>query len=160
MTWEYNGLKPLTEYKGLKVIQADIHKSWNKDALASYNRKTEIITVYKDFYNRGDVTRKRAMYHEYTHHVFSKMTLVYKAIWRLISNWKLLPILNAFWITSCTNNAFAREYWKTNYKEDFATCGEEIERQRVQSERVFHTFADFKLSVVKSLLNKYTKDHE
>mgnify|MGYP003681896135 CR=1 FL=1 len=154
---ETENIKLLSEYKQLKVVNAKNYRKDNIDILASYNSKSETITIYPDFYNRGDITKKRALYHEYGHHVNSKMSMVNKTIWKLISNWKLLGILNAFWLTQCTKNAFVRDYWKTNHKEDFATVAEELERQRLQSERIFHNFADFKLKVVKSLIRKFEK---
>lgn len=141
------------KYKWLEIIESWIYKKGDKNILATY--KNWKIIVHKDFYSRSILIQEQSLFHEFVHHIWYKLPKTYKVIWRLISNWKLIPILNAFWLTDCTKNAYARKYWEKNIKEDFATIWEEIEKQRIKWDKKFHNFVDFKIKVVKSLINKF-----
>lgn len=145
-------------YKWLKIIYIDSYKKGDKDILGSYNKRAKTIKIYKDYHRRTYRVRMTVLAHEYGHHMYYRLSFLDKRVWQLISNWKLLWLLNRFWQTTCTQNAFVREYARKNSREDFACCVGEIERQRLAGPKEFKNFAGFKINNVKTLLSKYKED--
>ena len=137
------------EYKGLKVI-----RKWSKGEVnASYNRFSQVITIYDIWLTQTEANRKAILEHEYAHHIFWKMPLLYQKLWGYISNWKLIKLLNIMWLTSFKHNAYVTSYAKKNVREDWSEC---IEAKILIWQRKFHSYADFKINVSNSMYNYFS----
>ena len=140
----------IKQYKGLKVI----HKTKKWESNASYNRFSQVITIYDLFYTRDKVVQESILIHEYAHHVYYKMPLIYQKLWGYISNWKLIKLLNIMGITKYKKNAYTTKDPRTAVKEDWAEC---IEAKYLIKNRKFWTYADFKVKVAYSMYTYFSK---
>ena len=113
-----------TEYKGLKVIHKKRHKL--NGINASFDNKTKTITVYDRWTKRSKERRAWILFHEYAHYIYmNKIPYLYKKVWELISNWKLIKILRIFWITEYTENVYLNKQSERNANESFAWLNEQ-----------------------------------
>ena len=72
----------------------------------------KVITIYDKFYKLSKVRQESILEHEYWHHVWHKMPILYQKLWGYISNWKLTKLLNIMWVTIYTKNAYVTDYAK------------------------------------------------
>jgi hypothetical protein len=140
----------LSEHKWLKIIIKDKHPRVN--ANASYNHLTKKITLYDNFFKHSKKKQDGILEHEYAHHIYYKMPLIYRKIWGLISNGKLIKLLNIMWITPHNKNAHVNDYAKTSAREDWAEC---IEADFLWEKYIQYTW--FKIRVAVSMFEYFDK---
>ncbi len=138
-------------YNWIKVVREKEHPNPKyKWADAEYRKKEHVIVVFDRFLKLSEERQQRTFRHEYAHAVWFILPRTYRIIWKLISNWKLIKILNAFWITTYTENSWVRSYAKQNHLEDFAVCVEYIGKP-------ICSYAWDKVKMAHSLFNKFEK---
>lgn len=145
----------IKEYEGIPVIHK---KQWKTPEVnASYNRFSQVITIYDIFYTRSKVIQKSILEHEYSHHIYWMMPLVYRKLWEYISKWKLTKLLRIMWITTHTKNAYVTEYAATKVTEDWAECIEYnyLFKTKYKGKRLW-TFADVKIKIAYAMYTYFS----
>jgi len=144
----------MKDYKWLKVVRARINRLW-----INANYKKGVITLYDNFFKLSYVRQQSVYEHEYAHHIFYQLPKTYQVVWRLISNWRLIKLLNVFWIIDYKENDFLNSHAKKNYKEDFS---EQIElkylienSKKAYKQGLRNDCLMFKYKTAVSLYNKY-----
>ncbi len=149
--------KTLTEYKWIPVIRKK-EKPWKPLVNWSYSKKHQRITLYDRFFIHDLVIQESILEHEYAHHIWHKMPELYRKIWVLISNWKLINLLHIMWLTEYTENAYVTNYAKTKITEDWAESIEVefIVRNKYKGRQIW-SFADFKMKTSKAMYDYFSK---
>lgn len=143
----------LDEYKWLRVIRK---KEWkNPLSNASYNKRRKTITIYDNFFTHDDFTQMTIFEHEYAHHIYYKMPLVYRKLWWYISNWRLIKVLNILGLTKYKENAYVTNYAKKNVREDFAESVEAFYVLEKKKMKIF-SFWQFKVDIAKSMYDYFS----
>lgn len=142
----------IKEYKWLSVVINK--KQWKVNA--SYNRFSKVIVLYPSFFKLSIVRQYSILEHEYSHHIYWRMPILYRKLWEFISNWKLIKVLNIMWITKYKKNAFVSEYAKTKSTEDFAECIEIKYLSDNDKKKTFKTYADFKMKIAYSMYTYFS----
>jgi len=98
-------------YRWLSITQESKHKlgSW---VCASYHVKTKSIITYDRMLKKTPEQIELVLFHEWCHHIYmTKINRISKLIWGIISNWKLITILNIFWLTKYKVNKYVSVAW-------------------------------------------------
>ncbi len=151
--------KNLSEYKGVKVVRKK-EKQNKPHVNGSYSKARQTITLYDRFFNLDLIIQESILEHEYSHHIWHKMPKLYQKIWALISNWRLINILNVMWITEYSKNAYVTDYAKTKITEDWAESIETLfilNNKKEYKGKSFRTFADFKMKTAKAMYDYFSK---
>lgn len=134
----------MKEYKWFKLIDKP-SKSKTLNARIILRNKT--ILIYPNFYTHKKVKQKAILEHEVAHYVYSKLPILYKIVWKLIDNWKLIKL------SKYKKNAFVSEYAKKNNIESFCECIK-MDYLFQNIRRIeFEDYADFKISIAVNLYN-------
>lgn len=144
----------INEYKWLEVICSTKETTRN----AKYNRFSQIIVLYPHFFTLDKIRQASILEHEYWHHIWHKMPILYKKIWEWISNWKLIKALNIMWITTHTKNDYVNDYARTKITEDWSECIEAdylLTHLHKWKKRLW-TFADVKIKIAKSMYDYFS----
>lgn len=146
----------IKEYRWVPVIREKVLMRKGKVVAwinARYDVKKKIIILYDRFLKRTDITQKAILEHEYAHHIYyTKIPLVYRKIWTLVSNWKLIKPMNILWLTEYTENAYSTSHAESHPREDFAEC---IEIPILENK--FSSYVSFKVKVAVSMYNYFSK---
>lgn len=137
------------QYKWVPVFRLKQGKTPN--ANASYSPIRKRIYIYDNFFTHPEENQKAILEHEYAHHIYYKMPIVYRKIWTLISNGKLIKLLNIMGIIDFKENGFVTSYAKKNEKEDFAEC---IEANYLKQR--FKLYTQFKFKIAVSMFNYFS----
>lgn len=139
-------------HKWLKIIRKKVHK-W-KWVNASYNNKTQTITVYDRLLEKDDDFIEMTLDHEFYHYIYMrKVNLIIKTIWKLISNWKLLKILNILLWKNYKNNNYVSWEARRNTNEDFARC-----LAQGRKHWIYNNYIDLKIIIAENILNYFYKN--
>ena len=139
----------INKFNWLKVVR------WVNRPWVNANYKNWVITLYDNWFKLSKIRQQSVLLHEHGHHIFYKLPRTYKIIWLLISNWKLIPILTAFWIISYKNNSYINTHSSKNYKEDFCEAIEFNYLREKWDKRKFNKCIEFKIKTAMSLYNKF-----
>jgi len=140
-----------SEYRGLPIDRKDkLH--WYAWINATYHIKTQSITVYDRMEKKTPKEIEVVLYHEWCHHIYmNKVTKTYKTLWRFISNWKLIPILNVLLWTNYKTNAYVSGASKRNINEDFAwTLAQWVDEWK------HNNYIDMKIKLATNILNYFS----
>lgn len=139
-------------YKWLPIIRK--HKlKWYAWVNATYDLKTQTITVYDRMTNKTKDEIYLVLYHEWCHHIYmTKVSKTIKIIWKLISNWRLRNMLNILLWTDYKENAYVSWASKSNVNEDFA-------RSLAQGSKhwKYNNYIDNKKLLATNILNYFSK---
>lgn len=147
-------MKTPSNYKWLKIIK---QSGWWK-MTARYLARNDTIIVYDNWFKLNKARRMSILSHEYYHHIYFNMPFIYRQIWKLIDNWKVIKILNVLWLTKYKKNVYVTEYAKKNIAESFAECWK-IQYLNDNYKKIkFNNYADFKMNIASSMLKYFEKE--
>ncbi len=151
--------KDLKEYKWLEIVRKK-EKPGKPFVNGTYSKTNETITLYDNFFKHDLVIQESILEHEYWHHIWYKMPKIFRLLWELISNGKLVKILYIMWLTKYDKNAYVTDYAKKNIKEDWSESIETLfilNNKKEYKGKSFRTFADFKMKTANSIYTYYSK---
>lgn len=148
--------KNIKEYKWVEVVRSS--KQWTRNG--KYNKFSQIIVLYPNFFKLSKYRQTSILEHEYWHHIWHKIPRLYRKIWEWISNWKLIKTLNIMWIITETENSYVSDYAKTKITEDWSECIEvnyliNYDPKHIWSK--FKPYATFKMGIAVSMYNYFSK---
>ena len=149
----------IKEYKWVEVVCSTKETTRN----GKYNRFSQIIVLYPHFFTLDKIKQTSILEHEYWHHIWHKMPMLYKKIWEWLSNWKLIKTLNIMWLTKATTNSYVSSYAKTNIKEDWSECIEVdylVKHHPEYKGTRFKAFATYKMWIAVSMYNYFAKKEQ
>lgn len=148
--------RQLKEWKGLQVKIEKVGRTPTVNA--KYNKKTQTITLYDHFFTKDELRQEAILEHEYAHHIFNSMPIIYRQIVSAIHKWLLMKQLIIFWaIPETVKKDYITKYAQKNYSEDFA---ENVEAKFLIDNWVtfeMTPFVKFKYKVFNSIFNYYDK---
>lgn len=141
----------MKEYRWLKINYKEEHK-W-KWVNASYDNKTQTITIYERLLKKDDEFIEMTLFHEWCHFIYmTKVSRIIKAIWKLVSNWKLLKILNILLWKRYKKNNYVSWEARRNANEDFARC-----LAQWRKHWTYNSYVDLKIEIAENILNYFSK---
>lgn len=141
-------------YNWVEIIYVNEYRLNNKNIMARYYKWK--IYIYKSYHTKNKVIQQGILAHEYWHHILTKLPKTYYILWRLVSDGKLIKILNTLWIIEYKENNYPTDYAQKNFREDFCECHKMNEVQRLQNNYIdYNNYVDFKLKIVNNLINNF-----